>query len=408
MWYVRRRRLRERWHVLVRRDKIGFARALVKNPEIILFDEPLSNIDEERKREYRHLIVRTKQMFPESTYLYVTHNLPEAISMSNKLLIMDEGRVIQYGNVRQVFEYPNCRLVLEALHQNVSYKDCVISGGHIVMGEESRELSLLQQTGLINDGNISAVCASYDGYVSCFDEQGNALIGVLDKVSIPVRVDAQDIYLLGNRYSSEWIAEGLLDYGCGIAVLRQQYFTFEETPGSIKMEGTIVYCDEFYICCQCGSELRMFLPNSGNCCVGQDIVLYYPFSELEIYDRGGKKMLSQYALTGNVLDAKVVSADKGVVKIGKHKLRLNQTLWKKTVKLQISREAFSFTDDKKRGIKVFVLNEEYCNGQTLVYAEIEDKQNYLVMCFDGRVRCFAQEANYVAINPDEVRVLEQH
>lgn len=391
-------------------QKVALARALIKNPEIILFDEPLSNIDEEKKREYRHLIIHTKQMFPDSTFIYVTHNLTEAFSMSNKLLVMDKGKVVQYGNVRHLFEYPNSILTLEALHQNVSYKDCVISKGQIVTKDESIELSKVQRTGMVGTEDKHAVCAKYDGYVTCFDKNGCAIVGVQDKVSIPVKVDAQDIWVLGKKYSSEIIAEGLLNHGDGIAVLSHQYFRFEDTPDSIRLEGTVLFCDDCYICCKCvseeGTEVRVTIPCTEKYNVGENIVLYYPMKKLELFERDGRRMLSQYALTDNVIEAKVVSSRKGIVKIGKHKLKLNCILSKRTVKLQFSRTAFKFTSEKKHGLKISVLNEEYENGQTLVYAEIEGVQNYLVMSFEERIHSFMPGMNYVTVKMDQIHIIE--
>lgn len=391
------------------KQKVSLARALVKNPDIILFDEPLSNIDEMLKREYRQFIVRTKELFPNSTYIYVTHNLHEALSMGNKLLVMDDGKVVQYGGVRQLFEYPCNRTVLEALHQNVTYSDCVIRDGFIISGDEKIELSPLQKLSIPETGEISATCAKYDGYASCFDDDGNAILGVLDRISFPVKVNDEMISVFDKAFSVEPIKEGLLCYGKGTAVLAQRNFSFSYIPDSLELEGIVEYRDREYICVGLEKE-KLFLPllegKEEQYCVGDKVTLFYPITELELYDESGNRMLSQYALNDNVIEAKVVSSHKGIIKIGNRKLRLNLPLPQKTVRLHFSRDAFSITSDEKKGLEIQVLNEEYCNGQTLVHAEIKGGQSYLTMSFQGRVKMLGNYKNYVTVDLEKVKVVQ--
>lgn len=391
------------------KQKVSLARALVKHPDIILFDEPLSNIDEMLKREYRQFIVRTKELFPNSTYIYVTHNLHEALSMGNKLLVMDKGKVVQYGAVRQLFEYPCNRVILEALHQDVKYSDCAIEKGFIVTDEEKIELSSLQKASLSTEANVAAVCAQYDGYVSCFDSEGNAIIGVPDRVSFPMEVEDDTISICDKSFLVEPISEGLLSKGRGTAVLAQRNFSVSYVPDSVELEGIVRFCDREYICVEIG-KTKVILPKEENgeekLYVGDRVSLYYPIMELELYDEAGNQMLSQYALNDNVIEANVVSAQKGIVKIGNRKLKLERVLPKKTVKLCFKRDAFSLTSDEKKGLEIFVLNEEFCNGQTIVHAEIKGGQNYLTMIFEGRVRCLGNYRNYVTVNLEKVTVVE--
>lgn len=391
------------------KQKVSLARALVKNPDIILFDEPLSNIDEMLKREYRQFIIKTKELFPNSTYIYVTHNLQEALSMGNKLLVMDDGQAIQYGGVRQLFEYPCNRTVLEVLHQNVTYSDCIIKDAFIISGDEKIELSPLQKLSFSSKGEISATCAKYDGYVTCFDNEGNAVLGVLDKISFPMEISDETISVSDNQFPAGPIKEGLLNYGKGTAVLAQRNFSFSYIPDSLELEGTVEYRDREYICIGLG-ERKLFLPcleeNEENYCVGDKVTLFYPISELELYDESGNQMLAQYALTDNAVEAKVVSAHRGIIKIGKQKLRIGQPLPQKSVRLQFSRDAFQVTSDEKKGLEIEVLNEEYCNGQTLVHAEIKGDQNYLTMSFQGRVRMLGNYKNYVTVDLEKVKVVK--
>lgn len=87
-------------------QRVALARALVRRPSLVLFDEPLSNIAPEQREEYISIIKSMKAELPRSTFIYVTHNPREAMSVGDKLLIMGNGRLFStakrsgYGKTR--------------------------------------------------------------------------------------------------------------------------------------------------------------------------------------------------------------------------------------------------------------------------------------------------------------------
>jgi multiple sugar transport system ATP-binding protein len=87
-------------------QKVALARALVRKPKIMLFDEPLSNIDNEAKEEYKLLILEAKRILPNSTFVYVTHNINDALQLSNKIMVIDQGDILQYDNTNVIYNYP--------------------------------------------------------------------------------------------------------------------------------------------------------------------------------------------------------------------------------------------------------------------------------------------------------------
>jgi spermidine/putrescine transport system ATP-binding protein len=86
-------------------QRVALARALVNKPLVLLFDEPLNALDyrlrKEMQRELRHL-----QQTLKATFVFVTHDQEEALSMSDRVVVMREGRVEQTGTPRQVYEDP--------------------------------------------------------------------------------------------------------------------------------------------------------------------------------------------------------------------------------------------------------------------------------------------------------------
>ncbi len=86
-------------------QRVALARALVLKPEIILFDEPLSNLDAKLRIQTRTEIKRVQHMLG-ITAIYVTHDQAEALSMSDKIVVMNNGRIMQVGHPEEIYNHP--------------------------------------------------------------------------------------------------------------------------------------------------------------------------------------------------------------------------------------------------------------------------------------------------------------
>jgi iron(III) transport system ATP-binding protein len=93
-------------------QRVAVARALVVEPEILLLDEPLSNLDATLREEMRFEIRRLHERFGITT-LYVTHDQAEAMVISDRVAVLQSGRVIQVGAPAELFERPRTRFVAE-------------------------------------------------------------------------------------------------------------------------------------------------------------------------------------------------------------------------------------------------------------------------------------------------------
>jgi len=93
-------------------QRVGLARALVYRPKVLLLDEPLSNLDaklrEEMRFEIKELVTRLG-----ITALYVTHDQGEALALSDRVAIMNRGRLEQVGSPEEIYEQPQSRFVAE-------------------------------------------------------------------------------------------------------------------------------------------------------------------------------------------------------------------------------------------------------------------------------------------------------
>ena len=95
---------------LVRRPKelsggqqqlVALARAIVKNPSVCLLDEPLSNVDAQKRPEVRKLIVDTLRQVG-CTVVYVTHDISEAFAIADKIFVLDSGKIVLSGTPKEV------------------------------------------------------------------------------------------------------------------------------------------------------------------------------------------------------------------------------------------------------------------------------------------------------------------
>jgi len=93
-------------------QRIALARALVKRPEVLLLDEPLGALDLKLRKEMQ-LELKALQEQVGITFIYVTHDQEEALTMSNRIAVMSKGKTLQIGPAVEIYERPNCRFVAD-------------------------------------------------------------------------------------------------------------------------------------------------------------------------------------------------------------------------------------------------------------------------------------------------------
>jgi iron(III) transport system ATP-binding protein len=93
-------------------QRVAVARALVMEPRVLLFDEPLSNLDAKLRRRVRDEI-RELQLTLNLTVAYVTHDQEEALAVSDRIIVMENGRIAQAGTPAELYEEPASRFVAD-------------------------------------------------------------------------------------------------------------------------------------------------------------------------------------------------------------------------------------------------------------------------------------------------------
>ena len=87
------------------RQRVAIGRAIVRNPKVLLMDEPLSNLDAKLRNQMRAEIIKLRKRL-DATFIYVTHDQTEAMTLGDRIVIMKDGEVQQIGTPQEVFNHP--------------------------------------------------------------------------------------------------------------------------------------------------------------------------------------------------------------------------------------------------------------------------------------------------------------
>ncbi|HTN63997.1 MAG TPA: ABC transporter ATP-binding protein [Devosia sp.] len=93
------------------RQRVAIGRAIVRDPKVFLFDEPLSNLDAALRVQMRLEISALKVQLPHTTMIYVTHDQVEAMTMADKIVVMRDGVVEQVGSPLELYDTPRTEFV---------------------------------------------------------------------------------------------------------------------------------------------------------------------------------------------------------------------------------------------------------------------------------------------------------
>jgi len=92
------------------RQRVAIGRALVREPNVFLFDEPLSSVEPERRIALKIEIKKIQEKLKQTT-IYVTHDQNEALTFAEKIAVMDAGKVVQFDTVENIYQEPNTTFV---------------------------------------------------------------------------------------------------------------------------------------------------------------------------------------------------------------------------------------------------------------------------------------------------------
>ncbi|UTH74750.1 ABC transporter ATP-binding protein [Chromobacterium sp. IIBBL 290-4] len=106
-------------------QRVALARSLVKRPKLLLLDEPLGALDKKLRQQTQLELVNTIEAVGV-TCIMVTHDQEEAMTMSSRIGVMSEGKLLQVGTPTEIYEYPNCRFTAEFIGETNIFEGAVV------------------------------------------------------------------------------------------------------------------------------------------------------------------------------------------------------------------------------------------------------------------------------------------
>ncbi len=177
-------------------QRVALARALVYSPKILLLDEPLSNLDA-KLREQMRVELRNLQRRLSITVVFVTHDQIEAMTLSDRLAVMKQGRIEQIGAPQEIYEHPKTPFVQEFIGRVIWLEGKVVeNGGRGVVvgldGDGSARIRCEAADGEMNHGDDVVIAIRPEEVKLSFDQEGDGFN------QLPCRVETA--VFLGDKY----------------------------------------------------------------------------------------------------------------------------------------------------------------------------------------------------------------
>ncbi len=125
------------------KQRVAIARAIVNNPKVLLLDEPLGALDLKLRKEMQ-LELKQLQRELEITFIYVTHDQEEALTMSDRIVVMNKGRIEQVGTAHEIYERPQTKFVAQFIGETNLFEEVEIlekNGNDYVVAIGSEKVS---------------------------------------------------------------------------------------------------------------------------------------------------------------------------------------------------------------------------------------------------------------------------
>ena len=202
------------------RQRVAMGRAIVRNPKVFLFDEPLSNLDAKLRGQVRIEIKKLQQSM-NVTSVFVTHDQVEAMTLGDRLAVINEGVIEQIGTPIEVYEKPESKFVAEFIgspqmnfingtikNNNFESKglklniDLNIDNANVALGFRADDLKIKEdgEISLNIDiieklGSDSIIYGSNkNGESICYKESGNTKLAIGENINISINVDNIHIF----------------------------------------------------------------------------------------------------------------------------------------------------------------------------------------------------------------------
>lgn len=186
-------------------QRVALARVLVTEPQILLLDEPLSALDKKLREEMK-IWIKELQRALKITTIYVTHDQSEALTMSDRIAVMDHGKISQIGTSKEIYEKPNNEFVADFIGMSnfLKLKKISTRDKFIELKFNDKNFTLLNEKNIDSD-DISGVLRPEHIIINPIDDNENIIRqeGVVEIISYQGAVIRYIIASNGIKFLSE-------------------------------------------------------------------------------------------------------------------------------------------------------------------------------------------------------------
>lgn len=379
-------------------QRVCLAKALVRRPKLLLFDEPLSNVDESSRERYLKLIKETKKLLPNSTFVYVTHNGHEARYLADKIAIMIDGRIADVGTVEELTRHPQYMDTVYLLGDNPTFLKGAIQKDKFI-GEKEFELSDYERKTYDGKDRNMVFCAINPfgyGYNYYFDENSDSLTGYKKEILLDVSYNKGKVFFQEQKFELSDLQKQRFLGGDQIKLklsLEKLHKTKCSGDFSVKLEKVEKLQD-----------LTLFKVNEQAIALkgeySGDLTLYYSQEDIMLCDAKGDNLIAKYAIYPNLCDG-VVSG--GTLKIAKNKFEFSEESG--YYQIEILPQAFiSLSDKQKNALRIKeCLAEDTLGAKKLIHCLVDGFENYVTLLVDSKINLLKRKNFFVLLDTSKIR-----
>lgn len=344
-------------------QRVALARAIVRKPTLLLFDEPLSNIAEEQRHEYVQIIKELKVKLPQTTFIYVTHNLKEAKSLGNKTLIMSEGRVLQFGNKHDVWKAPRNAEVLRTLIGETREYIGDIANGKFISGEVELPVNLADEE------QVTMIINALDNNRPVYFNENGEAIENLPYIELDGTYDGDSLKFCGisREMGNEFKLRFLGKYGDVKIRLDKAYLRAYSLLGDVSIE--------------LNGEKVHFSPDA-----------------IELY-QNGERVLAHYCVYSPKCNGKIISSQ---LMLPSGRLRVDNRAGG-NVRFWFKRDCKVYAV-KKGGVRATCIAEEYIGDKKLAYFIIKGFDRYVTLYADKSEKFFSNKKLRIVFDTNRLNI----
>lgn len=388
-------------------QRVALAKAILRSPDVILFDEPLSNVDEASRKDYEDLLIALKRKLPDTTFIYVTHNVDEAFKLARHIAVLSEGGLVAYGTPEDVLNNPqNIESVYilagdkAEIQEGVLYKDKIIS-----QCEEIAISDFLKATVNEKDFGEATFCRNFFGNENpiVFDKNGSQIGGLKDEVFLSGKLNGEILTVgdVDNVLDNSFISRIINREDNILVKVKTKEIHYFKCDGDFTVNSTVAFVEGHDVVFSTNSDLIALRTDRGYK-VGESVKLYFPSESVQLYSPAKQKLTSKHEIKSNTAIATKKPFNK--LQIGKSIICPKNKVLANQASVIIPMDAFiGYAKKRKNAIKIRdCLDEDVLGEDKLVFAVVDGFNDYVTIKLSEQRKLLNRKQFYLAVDVDKI------